>query len=229
MKIFADWVVKDESFYLAASVLSVLPIIDCGVIVDTGSSDGTLEIAEALVKLSKDKLKLVQSPTLLTQHEVGIKIDDARNLGLSYAPDDTDWYWVFAGDEIYDYKAVGVIRSFLEGITADKDILFVNVSYIDYTRLAVGSAISRAGATDRPVVYRYVKGMRWGGIFDREAVYYPDDKNYINYLQKDFRDKYFMIEKHWRTFPLSYDHFHGLKPSSKEREEYYKLLTKRGL
>ncbi len=90
-------IVKNEALNLTACVKSVLPIVDDIVIVDTGSSDGTPELAGRLgARVYNFKW-----------------IDDfsaARNKALEYVK--TEWVLILDGDEMIAEKDHAAIVEF---------------------------------------------------------------------------------------------------------------------
>lgn len=91
-------IVKDEEDFLSQCLQSVEGVVDEIVMVDTGSSDSTLEIARSF------KAKVFQ-------HEWKEDFSDARNVSLKHAT--SDWILFLDADELLDPKSVQMLPGVL--------------------------------------------------------------------------------------------------------------------
>lgn len=96
----AGYVVRNESFFIEQSIRSIISHVDCVCVIDTGSTDGTIDIVTRLID----------------DHELGNKIRlhhrDIYNYNVSrYRNEvaelvDTDWIFIVDGDEIWPESEV---------------------------------------------------------------------------------------------------------------------------
>lgn len=116
-KIALSLIVKNEEKNIAACITSVLPEVDAVYVIDTGSSDKTVEIARSLGAIveevgdrfvhlaTKQEVKWVRDylgpNTLLKEHDKIFRFHEARNYALSVIPKDFDWiFWLDADDTV---------------------------------------------------------------------------------------------------------------------------------
>jgi glycosyltransferase involved in cell wall biosynthesis len=168
MKIVADWVVLNEEQFIEKSVEALIPHIDYGVVVDTGSTDSTLTKVRALVD-KYENLELT-SVNIGPLHDVAV----ARNAGIDTcrrAVGDEFWYVVLAGDEIYTPGVAGM-RQILEQLPDQVMWVFT------WARTWIPSADPKVAVLTppdplRPTIFKHVAGMRWAGLHGFEHVVYP--------------------------------------------------------
>jgi len=92
-------IVKNEEDFLSQCLQSVKEVVDEIVLVDTGSSDATLESAHSF------KAKVFQ-------HEWKEDFSDARNVSLKHAT--SDWILFLDADEILDQKSAQMLLEILQ-------------------------------------------------------------------------------------------------------------------
>ncbi|RCX21044.1 glycosyl transferase family 2 [Anaerobacterium chartisolvens] len=92
MKISLCMIVKDEERYIRQCLESALPLVDEAVIVDTGSTDGTLDILD---KSFGDRVRVIR-------HEWKEDFSEARNKALENATG--DWILVLDADEKISFE-----------------------------------------------------------------------------------------------------------------------------
>ena len=89
--ITAHMIVKNEDQWVWYAVQSVLPYVDTFLVIDTGSTDHTLEC-----------LQSIHSPKLrITQHQISSpsELTELRNEQIRQTK--TPWLWIVDGDEVY--------------------------------------------------------------------------------------------------------------------------------
>ncbi|OGY18475.1 MAG: hypothetical protein A2900_03565 [Candidatus Chisholmbacteria bacterium RIFCSPLOWO2_01_FULL_50_28] len=162
--------VKNEERWIWFAVQSVLPAVDGVLVVDTGSSDRTLDI-----------LKTIRANKLVVEErEAGSREElvNLRNEMLKRTK--TDWFLLVDGDEIWPKPALAKLAAAIE--TAPAEVWGIVVR----TRNCVGDVwhfqpeeagryelLGRKGhLTIR--AYRKLPGFRWQGVYPNEA--YCDGK-----------------------------------------------------
>lgn len=122
-------IVKNEENYLERCIKSALPLVDEVIVVDTGSTDKTIEIIKSF---SKENVKLME---MEWEHN----FSKARNLSIKNATG--DWILILDADEIleYDKKALKeILQSEKEGVW---NIPIIN--YLDLGAPVVSKAMIR--------------------------------------------------------------------------------------
>ena len=169
MYLYADWLLWDAEEFMSATISRVIPYIDSGVIIDTGSTDATLGIAKAFAERYPEKIRVIEYGSLAP----GYDISKARNVGWQAAPEGTTWHWNIADDEIYDISELVKLRKFLEEQEATTD-RFVKLKFRDMGPGPQGTISWTSEIYDRPMVHRYDRAAKWTGRWGREVLKYPD-------------------------------------------------------
>lgn len=212
MKIFGDWVVKNEEERIEASLRSVLPYIDEAVVIDTGSTDRTLEIVEAV---KKDFSNLVN----IIKMDIGphFNMSMARNTGLSACPAEFDWYMETAGDEVYD-DTIKNLRPTLENLPVQ--YVWVYTWGRDWhIHENTGEKYIKNHKFGRPRLYRRLSGMAWEGVWNRERVLYPGLGSYFPYEHRNDRHHLYWDANVW------YDHYGWADNKRHYRNQVYTELN----
>jgi glycosyltransferase involved in cell wall biosynthesis len=218
MKIFADMVVKDEQEKVEEALRAVMPYVDLMWVIDTGSTDGTIDIVKKVQK-DFDHLKL------LTGIDIGPNFDIqiARNAGLGRCPPDfwtkePTWYFVLAGDEVYDHTITNM-RRILEA--QPEKILWVFTWGRNWNLDENDKPVIDNPQFGRPCLYRHMHGMRWSGVWNRERIIYPGFGSYFRYEHaKDFR--FMCIDAN-----LWYDHYGWTYAKRHWRQQVYTELDQK--
>lgn len=135
-----NMILKDEAHVIRRCLNSVRSIVDCWVIVDTGSTDGTQAIVrEHLADLPGE---LIERPWVDFAHN--------RTEALAYARDRADYIFVIDADEILD------IAEGFEMPQLTADFYTVEVCYGDYTYLRKQLVRSALAWRYRGVVHEYI-------------------------------------------------------------------------
>jgi len=206
MKLFADWVVWNGQEFLSAAITKVIPFIDGGVIVDTGSTDATLNIAKAIAD-KYPKIKVIEFGSLAPEYY----ICNARNVAWLAAPPDTTWSWNIADDEVYSYQDCERLRKFLEDHEQSPQ-RFVKLNFRDlgYDK-EDRSKIVHGDLSYRAMIHRWDSNARWVGRWGREGLKYPDGKHHMN------SDK----ETDWLDPNVSYLHMNWLREKQTKVVQLY--------
>lgn len=149
-------IVKNEAQNLPRCLESVKPYVDETIVVDTGSSDNTVEIAQSYGA----KVKYFQW------------CDDfaaARNYAISQASG--EWILMLDADE----QLVVESTDFLAEITASSEIVGYVIPYIEVTDL------SEATPSYRTALFRNIPDLKYIGRFHEYLKYYNPNKS-LNYI-----------------------------------------------
>ncbi len=109
MKISAHVLVKNEARFIWYSVMSVINHVDKVRLVDTGSTDGTLEIIEELRKTPVGKEKIIFQKFKLDPFNEEV----ARQQMLDATIE--DWFIVIDGDEIWWEDSIKAVTQMIHG------------------------------------------------------------------------------------------------------------------
>ena len=151
--------VKDEEEYVAYSVLSMLPHVDEMIVVEGGSSDGTLQVLEQ-VKAAWDHEDKMQISTDLRS---GTELAQVRTDMLRRCSG--EWVLRLEGDEVYDDATARRVAQLLRQ-DHPKDVLSIGWPYwffVDDFETIVPVGEPHTLAT---IAVRNVEGLH-GGIHDR--------------------------------------------------------------
>jgi len=175
MKILADWIVKNEELFLRPCLENVLPYIDKGVLVDTGSRDKTMEIALDVQK----KFPHLEIKTC----DIGPNYDlsKARNVGLHSIPqndwiDDDIFYFSISGDEVYD-ESIKNLREALAKVP--KEVVWVRCFGRGKEKDKDGNDFINPAILARPQIYRFCPGMIWRGYWNHDFLFHPTLGHYM--------------------------------------------------
>lgn len=209
MKICANWCIKDEAKRIEASLRSLVPYVDSAVIVDSGSTDNTLEIVDKV----RQEYPHIILPTLHVDIGPDKNMSISRNMGLQNMPKDSHWYMYPAGDEVYD-DSVKNLRSVLENIPPNYVWMFTWFRHWDIDE-TTKQYIRRYPSTEpyytingdprvlgTPGACRVLPGMLWEGIWNRERILYPGIGSYFRYVYPQVGNPYIYMNAniwcdHW--------------------------------
>ena len=213
MFLYADWVVCNGIEFLSATLSRPLSIIDKGTIVDTGSTDGTLEFAKAMAAKYPDKLSVIDYGSLAPDFDMS----KARNAGWFAAPPQTTWHWNIADDEIYNWQDLPKLRKFLED-HENHSARLVNMHFHEYGISPEGRIYSDQDH-QRVMIHRWSPQAQWKGVWGREALFYPD--NCHTHRPAGPHD---IIDPQ-----IYYHHFNWLRKKQQEVVDWNEGLKKRGM
>ena len=114
MKITAFTYVRNGNKYgypFAASVKSLLPLVDEYIVVVGDSTDGT---REAVVNIGSEKIKIIDTVWDDTMRQGGKIFALQANTGLDNASKNSDWLFHLQADEVIHEKDYGTIKKTLE-------------------------------------------------------------------------------------------------------------------
>ncbi len=150
-------IVRNEARHLPRCLASVRGHVDEIVIVDTGSSDGTIEVAE-------------REGARVFRHAWANDFAAARNHALSHVT--SDWVLVLDADESFTRASGEAIRDFIRTTGADCGMLRIHDATEEgASDDAVLSGALRSGDPMRvPRLFRNVDGLAWKGRIHEEAV-----------------------------------------------------------
>jgi glycosyltransferase involved in cell wall biosynthesis len=191
MFIFSDYVVCNGIDFITTVINKTIPFVDAAVVVDTGSTDGTLEVCQALAK-KYDKLRVIDFGSLAPHYD----IYKARQAGWDAAPPETTWHWHFADDEIHNVKEIPRLIQFLKDHEHSPQ-RFVRLHFWEYGQSGI-DPIQPAGPYSRAMIHRWQPDARWIGKWGREGLVYPDEKHHVNADPSDYLDpNYYFHHVNW--------------------------------
>lgn len=106
--------VKNEERYIRQTLMSTLPYVERAIIVDTGSTDKTIEIIESLISPYSSAFPAPEVTLLKRQIKKDSRVWDGTHLNQDLtnlrnemlSRTETDWVWQVDGDEIYPSYSV---------------------------------------------------------------------------------------------------------------------------
>jgi len=206
MYLFADYVIWNGIDFITGVITKTAPFLNGGVIVDTGSTDGTLEVCTDLIKYYPH-ITLINFGSLAPDYN----ICNARNAGWLAAPPQTTWHWNIADDEIYNTKELPRLIKFLEEHEHAPQ-RFVRLKFWEYG-FSGRESIKHSGPYSRAMIHRWDPNARWIGKWGREGLRYTDGKHHVNADPSDYLDPDFY-----------YHHFSWLREKQGTVTEKYKQL-----
>jgi tetratricopeptide (TPR) repeat protein len=149
-------IVRNEEQFLPECLASVRGLVDDVVVVDTGSSDATVAVAEA-------------AGARVFQHAWSDDFSEARNVSLDHAVG--DWVLVLDADERLATGGADAVRAFLSSTEADCGLLRVqDATRLDAAEREVLSGAARKGDPTRaPRLFRRAEGLRFEGRIHEEV------------------------------------------------------------
>lgn len=97
MRLAWNAIVKNEAAVIERAVNSLMPHISCGIVVDTGSDDGTPEILRELFRAAGKALEIHQRPF--------VNFEQARNAALNLARNSRlDWKYLLLSDADMEFR-----------------------------------------------------------------------------------------------------------------------------
>ncbi|MCL1976333.1 MAG: glycosyltransferase [Firmicutes bacterium] len=145
MKISACWIVKNEEANLGLSIESVKDLADELIVVDTGSTDGT-------VALAKSYGAQVQHFTWINDFSA------AKNYALSYATGDIIIF--LDADELFEPKLGPAEHAKIAGIFSNNPQVVMITSYIQNLRISNHELIN---VSTNARIFRNMKSLRYRG------------------------------------------------------------------
>ena len=222
-------IVKDEEEYLSTCLESVKEIVDEIIVVDTGSSDRTVDIAKSF-------------SAKIYYYKWNNSFSEARNESLKYAT--KDWVLILDADEELSHESIEIFKKLLDGsLNEDAIYFFETLSYygdsIDKTSININL---------NPRLFKNNQGTHYEGEIHNQLIYSEnkygvmcrDIKVYhYGYLNKSIHKKnkkvrnITLLEEQIRKNPNNaFAHFNlgteyaRLDDSKKALQHYYKSYEK---
>jgi len=219
--ISAHYVVNNEIDWIGWSIASlILGRVDEIVIVDTGSTDGTLEVIQSFVDWAKDR------------SEIDIKLlhceNNIREFGKvrNYAIDNCtkDWLLLIDGDEVYPKESLDRIKLLINLNPFDSDCY----RFPDY-QIGYGwkcrDTIGKKKGYDR--LYRNHIGYNWKGSWPDEHPYIGDNICHTKALH--VQDIYYCHFAFWKSWKGNESRCKNLAHNFKDEVEVKKFVIKKVL
>lgn len=162
-------VAKNEIAFFDLAVKSIIDDVDELVIVDTGSTDGTWEIAKEWQKLIPSKVKIFKF------NLIGFDLSEARNFAMSQCT--KDWILVVDGDEVWSKSELIKVKK-----------LISNTSEVAFRPLSVRPLVSFKKCEAGIWMERIFKNgvdIRYKGVWPGDLSYHKDIPIYLYYTWPD--------------------------------------------
>ncbi|HLD42709.1 MAG TPA: glycosyltransferase [Candidatus Nanoarchaeia archaeon] len=208
-------ITKDEEIFLPACFQAVQDIVDEIVVVDTGSTDRTVEIAKGFC-----------AKVYFTPWEEDFA--KAKNVALGYATG--DWVLNLDADEIIDAKGCEEVKRLISSNTADAFYLLQR-TYTNYTK-GLGFVRLASNAPFLLMQHLNLPQKEFSGHYTTKIIRLFRNKNitFVGAIHEDARPA---LEKKGMGIAESavvMHHFHELKGDAfieKKRDSYLRMLRKR--
>lgn len=175
MKLGWNAIVKDEAAVIGRCLNSLLPHIDCGIVVDTGSTDGTPELIKGMFAAASKPVEVVGSPfkNFEQARNMALRVARASQLPWDYLllsdadmelqVQRPDWLSGLNGGGAYDMRqSAGTVAYYnrrLVNRTATGQYVGVTHEFLD---------IPTAGVIDGAIFIDHADGSNRPGKFERD-------------------------------------------------------------
>lgn len=190
--------VKNEEMMIRNCLESIEQVVDEMIIVDTGSTDRTIEIINDYARYSTVKVKLVSYPW---KDNYSLP----RNFGKSLATQ--PWILMLDADEKFDFQDVRTLLDMTE--TEAEAIIFHVLNYMKRTRMGEKPVYA---STESVRLYRNIPELYYTGII-HETI----DDAVCSLMAKR--------EVKVARSPIPLHHYGYLKPKVNKKLEYYETLN----
>ena len=197
-------IAKNEEKHISDCIKSVLPVADEIILLDTGSTDKTIEIAESF-----DKVKVYQT-------EWENDFSKARNQCISYAK--SDWILCIDADEILQEYAQKNLKTYLENHHLKDKALVVKFLGEDYEPGLISQIYYKAGIFKNHKGIKFILPFHEYPVSPEEDLHIRHSSNCrVYHMQKTDTDT--MRERHIRDSKIMMDFLN--KSENKKHESYY--------
>jgi glycosyltransferase involved in cell wall biosynthesis len=198
--ITAHCLVKNEENFIWYSINSVLPYIDKMIIFDTGSTDRTVEI----VKKTQESLR--EEGKILFEERGAVDLQGHTKLrNEMIEKTETDWFMILDGDEVWPDEQIRLTIEQLKDLTKEKNCIlsrfYLSAGDIyHYSTWGQYRYPWRLKGNFTPRFIRKINGIRWGGKFDQDTLFYQDNTKVLTEENCFVSDRYFF---HYGILPRS--------------------------
>lgn len=192
--ITAHTIVRNDERFIGFAIRSVIAHVECVMVFDTGSTDGTVAVVRALAKEYPGKILL---------EEKGAS-DESRHTQLRQEMllrTKTEWVLILDGDEIWTNRGV---TEALEAIRSREGVEFVLAPYYncvgdifhDYVRQGAFRTLGRSVRV-APRLLRVSDRLRWEGQYGHDTLMYGNQR-----AEFDAANSVVLTQKFWHLTHL---------------------------
>jgi len=185
-------IVKDEAHVIERCLDSVLPLIDEVIIVDTGSTDNTIEIINNFLKEKNLAGKIIETTWQGFAHGRSLALEESRKT-------DCDYSLMIDADEVLVYKDAFNAKNFKESLSFDIYNVPTNMVGTIYYRPTLTS--NKKTYKYKGVVHEYLDGDGTRGTIDHELNFFnkPIQDSARNKNPRKFQDDAKILEEALET------------------------------
>lgn len=181
-KVTVHMMVKNEDRFIWYAVSSILPFADKIHIIDTGSTDATLDIIRTFhdekIIIEIYKVKVVSDVTKVRQYQ----IDQTK----------TEWLWIVDGDEIYTHFLGREIRSKLndkniEGIVVGRYDLLGDIYHYQSESVGTYNTFGKKGHCVLRLLHKdNINRLHVDGVYPYEGYYDENNNEVLNHEKQKY-------------------------------------------
>ncbi|RPI78829.1 MAG: glycosyltransferase, partial [Desulfobacteraceae bacterium] len=206
-------IVKNEEKYLAPCLASARAGVDEIIVVDTGSTDRTLEIA-------------AEFGARIFQHPWEKHFSKHRNQSIGYAQG--DWILWLDADEALQPGAEPILREAIRNTACDSFMTTMICYFDNRTRTSWNNTLklfkNRQGIHFQGAVHNQVVGFKNAGFCPLKIFHYGYDQDRKS-IQKKFERTSLLLQNAIREEPENFRHYHDLAVSFSSMNRFAKTLS----
>ena len=215
----AHCIVKNEENFVGFAIASVVDMVDKMLVFDTGSTDKTVAIIEALANKYPDKITFEQKGPCDKQRHTALRqemIDKTT----------TDWFMILDGDEVWTRRGVAEVKHMID---RNPDVacliapfyLCVGDVFHHYYGSGDFSILGQVGFFS-PRVIKKTNGVQWCGDYNQDALVLASGESVINRATTVFLEERYWHVSHLRRSSFDdNDYSSGGSRRSKQRLTYF--------
>lgn len=212
-------IVKNEENFVGFAIESVVSVADTVLVFDTGSTDATVAIIEALVRKYPTKIKFEQKgPCDKRQHT------ELRQEMITKTT--TEWFMILDGDEIWTKRGVVEMKRIIDENSDTACLIapfYLCVGDVFHTYYGAGdfSILGRTGFFS-PRVIKKINGVHWQGDYNYDALVLANGDSIVTEATTHFlHERYWHVSHLRRSSSDDTDYSSGGSRRSKQRLTYF--------
>lgn len=223
--------VRDEYWTIWEALMSTLPYVEAAVVFDTGSTDGTVDLIQDVMKRYPGKVQLIQKdlPNMQPWGVTGkpfvpsIEVGSVRNVMRDASK--TELLLTVDADEVYPRDAMRALVAGLNSFGKNLDCAYVPLHWFGNDIKHIASKCDPAVYPITGRVFRNRPGYEHRGVFPGECAHYdgviprPGEQNCILFQFEPKMCHYEMTTKPWRRTLLEQAAYNGPIPEVFDQRE----------